>query len=201
MAQNRKTQRKFRRKSSKKNVGKRKTKVNHKRKNLHKKSNKKNKKILNRRSGGEIYHDDGTINLESSLLKEIEKKINEIIDEKGKEALLNNTSIKSIIDNFEKRSDLTSNSRKKIYNGTRKAIKEFALPEGDERLKKYETTFKSTTEGDKYRFTSKAPENEFDSNIYEYVKGVLKYTPVRKMNTYYPLSEKGNIEQNHNNLG
>ena len=30
MAQNRKTQRKFRRKSSKKNVGKRKTKVNHK---------------------------------------------------------------------------------------------------------------------------------------------------------------------------
>ena len=75
MAQNRKTQRKFRRKSSKKNVGKRRrTKVNHKRKNLHKKSNKKNKKILNRRSGGEIYHDDETINLESRLLNEIEKK-------------------------------------------------------------------------------------------------------------------------------
>lgn len=200
MAQNRKTQRKFRRKSSKKNVGKRKTKVNHKRKNLHKKSNKKNKKILNRRSGGEIYHDDGTINLESRLLKEIEKKINEIIDEKGKEALLNNTSIKSIIDNFEKRSDLTSNSIKKIYNGTRKAIKEFALPEGDERLKKYETTFKSTTEGDKYRFTSKAPEKEFDSNTYEYVKGVLNNPSVKKIHTHKPLSQKALIT-NNNDLG
>ena len=187
MTKNRKTQRKFRRKSSKKSVDKRRTKVNHKRKNLHKKTNKKNKKILNRRNGG---GPDGESDPKTECIDAIVNKINEIKQNKSKDEMISyiynvnsgitkdfKKDITNIIDNsipiFKYRLN-TRTMKKKIYNGVHKAIIEFALPDGEEKdnaLKKYRETYGSPTET-KFLVVKKEGK-DFDYDTYEAVQEVL----------------------------
>ena len=188
MTKNRKTQRKFRRKSSKKSVDKRRTKVNHKRKNLHKKTNKKNKKILNRRNGG---GPDGESSPKSECIDAIVKKINEIKQNKSKDEIISyiyddvkggitkgfKKDITNIIDNyipiFKYRLN-TGTMKEKIYNGVHKAIIEFALPDGEEKdnaLKKYRETYGSPTET-KF-LVVKEEGKDFDYETYVAVQEVL----------------------------